>query len=464
MSNLETTVGSVEVVFAWRDAEGQRAVIDAELVDGAQRPAVWIGSKGQRFLLPSETAMLLGADERHCLVRKDGEHFVLRLPEAATVSLSVKGVAQELGVLIETTRTIVLTMDHVADVQLGEFSFFVRPGAVPEAAIDRGPLMDLRAARWGLAAFAAHAAFIGTFFFVPPNASALNLDINHNDRRYIQATLAAIEEEREELQIEQSQGNAGQGATEPDEAAGAGNETPEVHISGGPGRRDGSSRRSEQPVTVTRDNVLSMGVLAQLTGGLANMAGSDSPFGNPDMVAGAGGPGFEDLVGGPGVGGWGGLDMNGPGRGTCTGEHCGDGTIAQGALGTHGPIGDGPGGGLQLAGTRRSHVPVIHETGVTTTDGGLSREQVRRTIRQHINEVRFCYEQGLMSRPDLEGRVSVRFMVNADGVVGMSSVADSSGPTAQVGSCVSQAMRRWSFPSSSGPTLVTYPFVLQSQQ
>ena len=56
MSNLETTVGSVEVVFAWRDAEGQRAVIDAELVDGEQCPAVWMGSKGQRFMLPSETA------------------------------------------------------------------------------------------------------------------------------------------------------------------------------------------------------------------------------------------------------------------------------------------------------------------------------------------------------------------------------------------------------------------------
>jgi TonB family protein len=464
MSNLETTVGSVEVVFAWRDAEGQRAVIDAELVDGAQCPAVWIGSKGQRFMLPSETAMLLGAEERHCLVRQEGEHFVLRLPEAATVSLSLKGQPVELGALIETTRSIVLTMDHVADVQLGEFSFFVRPGAAPEKAIDRGPLMDLRAARWGLAAFAAHAAFVGTFFFVPPNASALNLDINHNDRRYIQATLAAIEEEREELQIQQSQGNAGQGATEPDAAAGAGNETPEVHISGGPGRRDGSSRRSEHPVTVTRDNVLSMGVLAQLSGGLADMAGSDSPFGNPDMIDGAGGPGFEHLIGGPGVGGWGGLNMNGPGRGTCTGEHCGDGTIAQGELGTHGPIGDGPGGGVQLDNTRRSRVPGTLREGVAETSGGLSREQVRRTIRQHINEVRFCYEQELMSRPDLEGRVSVRFMVNANGAVGMSTVADSSGATGDVGSCVSQAMRRWSFPSSSGPTLVTYPFVLQSAQ
>ena len=463
MSNLETTVGSVEVVFAWRDAEGQRAVIDAELVDGEQCPAVWMGSKGQRFMLPSETGSLLGADERHCLVRKEGEHFVLHLPEAATVQLTQNGVPVELGANADA-RSIVLAMDHIADVQIGEFSFFVRPGAAAEKTIDRGPLMDMRAARWGLAAFAAHAAFVGTFFFVPPNASALNLDISHNDRRYIQAQLAAIEEEHEELQVEQSQGNAGQGATEPDESAGAGNETPEVHISGGPGRRDGSSRRSERPATVTRDNVLSMGVLTELSGGLANMGGSDSPFGNPDMINGAGGPGFEHLIGGPGNGGFGGLNMNGVGRGTCLQEPCGEGTIAQGALGTHGPIGDVPGGGVQLSSTRRSHVPVIHENGVTTTDGGLSREQVRRTIRQHINEVRFCYEQSLMSRPDLEGRVSVRFMVNADGAVGMSTVADSSGPTAEVGSCVSQAMRRWSFPSSSGPTMVTYPFVLQSAQ
>jgi len=464
MSNLEEAVGSVEVVFAWRGADGQRAVIDADLVDGEQCPAVWIGSKGQRFMLPSETASLLGSDERHCLVRKEGEHFVLHLPEAATVQLTQKGVAIELGATTARERTIVLAMDHIADVQLGDFSFFVRPGAAAEKTIDRGPLMDMRAARWGLAAFAAHAAFVGTFFFVPPNAAALNLDISHNDRRYIHAQLAAIEEEREELLVEQNQGNAGQGATEPDEAAGAGNETPEVHISGGPGRRDGSSRRSENPVTVTRDNVLSMGMLAQLSGGLANMAGSDSPFGNPDMIDGAGGPGFEHLIGGPGNGGFGGLNMNGVGRGTCTQEPCGEGTIAQGALGTHGPIGDGPGGGVQMDNNRRPRVPGTLREGVAETNGGLSREQVRRTIRQHINEVRFCYEQELISRPDLEGRVSVRFMVNADGAVGMSAVADSSGATGQVGSCVSQAMRRWSFPSSSGPTLVTYPFVLQSAQ
>jgi TonB family protein len=85
-------------------------------------------------------------------------------------------------------------------------------------------------------------------------------------------------------------------------------------------------------------------------------------------------------------------------------------------------------------------------------------------VRQHINEVRFCYSQELQSRPDLEGRVAVRFMVNAEGRVMSSLVAQESGQIGDVGQCVSESVRRWTFPASSGPTSVTYPFVLQSAQ
>ena len=49
--------------------------------------------------------------------------------------------------------------------------------------------------------------------------------------------------------------------------------------------------------------------------------------------------------------------------------------------------------------------------------GGLSQEQVRRTIRRHVNEVRFCYEQGLQQNPSIEGRVSVRFIIANNGTV-----------------------------------------------
>jgi TonB family protein len=113
---------------------------------------------------------------------------------------------------------------------------------------------------------------------------------------------------------------------------------------------------------------------------------------------------------------------------------------------------------------RTARVPGGLRPGPVETTGGLSREDIRRTVRRHLNEVRFCYEQQLMSRPDLEGRVAVQFLVNADGSVLTSSVVDRSGPVGDVGSCVSQSVRRWTFPASQGPTRVTYPFVLQSAE
>lgn len=459
-------VGSVEVLFAWRDATGQRAVIDAELVETERCPAVWIGTKqGLRFVLPTELASALGAegsmDERFRLVGIENGRFVLRVPAGAEIVATKAGELLEVAQGIDRVRTLELAMDHVAEIRLGEFSFYVRPGAAPEKAADRGPLLDWRAARWGLAAFAAHAVFIGSFFFAPPNAAALNMDLDASQQRYVQVQLAAIEHEREVLQLVAPGGEAGAGATTPDEAAGGGNDTPTPHIAGGPGVRTGSAHRSERPV-LTRETVTQMGALAALAGMMADMEGGEGVYGNPDMTDGPGGPGFQHLIGGPGSG-FGGFDMLNRGRGTCIGTNCGDGQIASGPLNTSGDV--GPGGiGNGTEPTGRPHVarvPTITPRGAETR-GGLSREQVQRTVRQHINEVRFCYSQELQSRPDLEGRVAVQFLVSPDGRVSTSAVSDSSGQVGNVGQCVSQSVRRWTFPASEGPTSVTYPFVLQS--
>lgn len=462
-------VGSVEVLFAWRDASGQRAVIDAELVDGERCPAVWIGAQqGLRFVLPTELASTLGsaegADGRFRLVGIENGRFVLRVPEGAEIVATKGGEALEVVQGVDRVRTLDLAIDHVAEIRLGEFSFYVRPGAAPEKAADRGPLLDWRAARWGLAAFAAHAVVLGTFFLAPPNASALNMDLDANQQRYVQVQLAAIAEDREEIQLVQPGGEAGAGATAPDTAAGAGNETTTPHVAGGRGIRSGSAHRVDHP-TITRENITSMGALAALTGMMADMEGGEGVYGNPDMTDGPGGPGFQHLVGGPGIGGWGGLDMNNAGNGTCIGTHCGEGTIASGPLHTSGDVGPGGIGNGTEPATRphRDRVPQITPVGAETR-GGLSREQVQRTVRQHINEVRFCYSQELQSRPDLEGRVAVQFFVSPDGRVSTSSVAQSSGSVGNVGQCVSQSVRRWTFPASEGPTSVTYPFVLQSAE
>ena len=65
---------------------------------------------------------------------------------------------------------------------------------------------------------------------------------------------------------------------------------------------------------------------------------------------------------------------------------------------------------------RGSAVPHIR-TGEADVRGSLSREVIRRVIRRHINEVRFCYEQELAQRPDLAGRVTVSFIISATGSV-----------------------------------------------
>jgi TonB family protein len=162
--------------------------------------------------------------------------------------------------------------------------------------------------------------------------------------------------------------------------------------------------------------------------------------------------------------GFGGLGLRGTGRG---GGGTGEGTIGLGNIGT---IGHGAGGGNgsgygRGAGNfrgRDAKVPRIR-TGTADVRGSLSKEVIRRIIRRHINEVRFCYEQELNQRPDLQGRVAVKFIISPTGAVQNAMVASSNMGNARVEGCIAKAVRRWTFPAPEGGgiVVVTYPFVLQ---
>ena len=83
-------------------------------------------------------------------------------------------------------------------------------------------------------------------------------------------------------------------------------------------------------------------------------------------------------------------------------------------------------------------------------------------VRRRLGEVRHCYEQGLISQPDISGTVSVRFVIGPTGSVSAATVAGSSLGAARVDSCVASAVRRWTFPAPEGGGMVavTYPFML----
>ncbi|KIG13101.1 putative abductin-like protein [Enhygromyxa salina] len=98
----------------------------------------------------------------------------------------------------------------------------------------------------------------------------------------------------------------------------------------------------------------------------------------------------------------------------------------------------------------------------TDVQGALDRDIIRRIVRAHINEIRGCYNHGLLVNPDLEGRVAINFVIGGNGSVKSAVVAQDNLPDPSVGQCMAKAVARWKFPKPRGGGNVTvlYPFNL----
>lgn len=129
-----------------------------------------------------------------------------------------------------------------------------------------------------------------------------------------------------------------------------------------------------------------------------------------------------------------------------------DGTIGLGGL-----------GGLSSPGQRTIAPTARVQLGAPRVIGLLPAEVVRRVVRRHINEVRFCYEQELRTRADLQGRVDVDFTISATGSISRAAVATSTLANTPVQDCMVSAVRRWTFPTpdGGGTVSVVFPFTLQ---
>jgi hypothetical protein len=157
----------------------------------------------------------------------------------------------------------------------------------------------------------------------------------------------------------------------------------------------------------------------------------------------------------------GGLGLSGFGEG---GSGTGEGTIGLGNLGTigHGGgtgTGYGYGSGSGLLGGRRASLPDV-VVGSAQVRGALDKDLIRRVVRRHLNEVRYCYELELLRDPELRGRVETRFFILPDGTVASAATESSTFADPAIGRCTAQAFRRWQFPRvpDGGLVEVKYPF------
>ena len=159
--------------------------------------------------------------------------------------------------------------------------------------------------------------------------------------------------------------------------------------------------------------------------------------------------------------GAGGLGLSGVGEGGGgRGEGIGlgnIGTIGHGAgTGTGQGFGNGHG---RLGGAHQTRSPSLRQ-GATQVNGRLPPEVIQRIVRQNFGRFRLCYENGLRTNPNLQGRVAIKFVIDRSGSVSTASDGGSDLPDQSVVQCVVRGFGNLSFPQPEGGIVtVVYPII-----
>ena len=343
------------------------------------------------------------------------------------------------------------------------FTFFVRP------TVQEQPIAGSRAPEWKehrmtAVSLAAHLFLLALFYYAAPVSPALAADAIHVREKYLDYLLTPKEIELDDLpELDEGGGTPSDSDDAPSGEPGTNGE-PDAKVPRTKKTLQASKKSELEPA---QDELRQMASQAGILGVLR----SSVPVGEGayNAVSASGFDAASALMGllathdGPSFGN--GLGPIGTGRG---GGGTAIGTVAGGFLKTLGGKGPGTGGdGTYGAGAgsmkgREARVPRQPES-VVNVAGSLSKETIRRVIHRNLSQVRFCYEQALQGKPDLQGRVAVRFIIGPSGDVKVAAVAASDVHDARVESCISSAVQRWSFPAPEGGGIVsvTYPFVLQ---
>jgi hypothetical protein len=393
-------------------------------------------------------------EPRFALVTVDGENVVVNEPPALGTASAV--------------REFRLQREEGVDVRVDGLVFMVRRSErAPRC--ERTPFAaDRRVAAFFGASLAAHTAIaLSMALFTPPLGLT---DDEGDDRalRYLVQQYLDASAEREEKAPPPSDGDAkaGGGAPLPEQgASGAAGRMGKHDSTAHDHRASGVSSGSSTRLAVTREEEISMAQNFGVIGLLATSAvGAHAAFDDLGVgdVAVMGNLFGRDIGESAGSGG---LGLSGLGVG---GGMRGD-TIGLGSIGTCGVNcagmgdGQGPGTGLSAGRTGGTYVPKtprVRMAGVSTSDGSLPSSVIQRVVRQNFGRFRACYEDGLKTNPNLEGRVTARFVIARDGSVATVQSGGGDLPDSHVVACVLRAYSSLSFPSpADGIVRVSYPLV-----
>jgi hypothetical protein len=323
----------------------------------------------------------------------------------------------------------------------------------------------------GLSA-AVHLGLLAAFAFFMPDLGGTAADDVSADQQYLisQYLQAAAEKEMEEKPTEQvaennadnKEGGTGTRAKGEEGSMGNPNSKAQGNRYGVQGPKDNADPHIARQAALRDAAEFGMiGLLNSGAGGDPNAPtapwGRDDSLGN-DPLSARGNMWGNEIGESFGAGGLGlsGIGEGGGGRGEGIGLGS-IGTIGHGAgTGTGQGFGSGHG---RLGGSHRTKPPQVR-MGATQVNGRLPPEVIQRIVRQNFGRFRLCYENGLRNNPNLQGRVSVRFVIGRDGAVSNVGNGGSDMPDSAVVSCTVRAFYGLSFPQPEGGIVtVTYPII-----
>ena len=200
----------------------------------------------------------------------------------------------------------------------------------------------------------------------------------------------------------------------------------------------------------------STGLMAQL-GPLGDVSASSTPM--KESVSNAHGGLIGSQYGNQyGSGGLGSSGTSVGGGGTAAGLG-GSGTVGT----AQGSSGYGRGGGYYGA---QGGEGVAVKASEPIVLGSIDKSVIDRVIKQHLAQIRYCYEKELTRDPSLAGRVVLKFVIGKDGAVTSVEIKETTLADETLEACLSARFLRMRFPAPAGGgiVVVSYPLVFSPSE
>ena len=348
-----------------------------------------------------------------------------------------------------------------ARLRVGSNEFVIRFVRMPAGAGTRAAPIDRETVPYYGISAAMHLAFLMLAMTLPSQAGALNLDRHAALDRFAGMTLQPEKEENEEaLGLEKKKDEGAEKHAGPEGKAGkkeAAERDRRMAVKGPP-------ETEEVKVKKARDRAVAMNAGAMKTlqnSQVSSMFSDEAKSVGRDAVAAIGhldGDEPGDAAGSFGLG------VGGPGRGGAGDDDSeGIGDLPVGA-------GSGPSGGAtckpypecakaDLGENKGNAAPVVYSP-PPDVPPSISKDLIRRVVRQHRRELKYCYESRLQVDPSLEGQMVVKFTISTSGDVISAVVEKSTVGDVQMEQCVTGKIRHWTFPWEDYRQVVSvnYPF------